>query len=107
MQQCHNLAISQVFCCLCCPLLFQRGKGVEVNYRLSLEFYRRAADLGDPEAQGAMAMRVAYGLHHPNSFDGASLRHFGRVGAMLWPHGVHSWQRDNFMQQMQQQKQLT
>eukprot|EP00878_Enallax_costatus_P015396 GHUV01016127.1.p1 GENE.GHUV01016127.1~~GHUV01016127.1.p1 ORF type:complete len:751 (+),score=236.62 GHUV01016127.1:451-2703(+) len=23
-------------------------------------------------------MRMAYGLHHPNSFDGASIRHFGR-----------------------------
>lgn len=61
----------------------QRGKGVDVNLRLSLELFRRAAELGDAEAQGAMAMRMAFGLHHPNSFEGASIRHFGKVGVHL------------------------
>jgi hypothetical protein len=50
-----------------------------VNHKLSLELFRRAAELGDPEAQGALAMRMAFGLHHSNSFEGSSVRHFGRV----------------------------
>lgn len=62
---------------ICC---LQRGKGVEVNQRLSLELFRRASELGDAEAQGATAMRMAFGLQYTNSFEGASLRHFGRVG---------------------------
>lgn len=57
---------------------YQRGKGVDVNHKLSLELFRRAAELGDAEAQGAMAMRMAFGLHHSNSFEGSSIRHFGR-----------------------------
>lgn len=61
--------------------LLQRGQGVEVNHKLSLELFRRAAELGDPEAQGMMGARMAVGLHHYNSFDGASIRHFGPVSA--------------------------
>ncbi|KAF6264686.1 hypothetical protein COO60DRAFT_1634287 [Scenedesmus sp. NREL 46B-D3] len=57
---------------------YQRGKGVDVNHKLSLELFRRAAELGDAEAQGVMAMRMAFGLHHSNSFEGSSIRHFGR-----------------------------
>jgi TPR repeat protein len=64
---------------VCQFLLLQRGKGVDVNHKLSLELFRRAAELGDAEAQGAMAMRMAFGLHHSNSFEGSSIRHFGRV----------------------------
>jgi hypothetical protein len=52
---------------------------VEVNHQLSLELLRRAADLGDPQAQGMMGMRAAVGLSHLGSFEGASIRHFGLV----------------------------
>jgi hypothetical protein len=61
------------------PASAQRGVGVEVSHRLSLELFRRAAELGDPQAHGAMGMRMAWGLHHPYSFEGASIRLFGPV----------------------------
>jgi TPR repeat protein len=65
--------------------VLQRGVGVEVNHKLSLELFRRASQLGDAEAQGALAWRTAVGLHHPYSFEGASIRHFGPVCvAVLW-----------------------
>lgn len=54
----------------------QRGSDVDVNHKLSLELFRRAADLGDPEAQGMMGMRMAVGLHHYGSFEGSSIRMF-------------------------------
>jgi TPR repeat protein len=69
-----------IFPVLVLLIFLQRGKGVDVNHKLSLELFRRAAELGDAEAQGAMAMRMAFGLHHSNSFEGSSVRHFGRVG---------------------------
>jgi hypothetical protein len=47
-----------------------------VNHKLALELFRRAADLGDPQAQGMMGMRMAVGLHHYGSFEGASIRMF-------------------------------
>ncbi len=59
---------------------FQLGKGVEANQQLSLELYRRAAELGDPEAQGQMGVRHAFGLQHAQSVDGAAIREFGQVG---------------------------
>lgn len=54
----------------------QKGSGVDVNHKLSVELFRRAAELGDPEAQGMMGMRMAVGLHHFGSFEGASIRMF-------------------------------
>lgn len=57
-------------------MFLQRGSGVEVNHQLALELFRRAADLGDPQAQGVMGMRMAVGLHHYGSFEGASIRMF-------------------------------
>lgn len=57
----------------------QRGQGVDVNHRLSLELFRRAAELGDAAAQGSMAMRMAVGLHYTGTFEGASIRQFGPV----------------------------
>lgn len=59
-----------------CVFFLQRGSGVEVNHQLALELFRRAADLGDPQAQGMMGMRMAVGLHHYGSFEGASIRMF-------------------------------
>lgn len=59
--------------------VLQRGSGVDVNHQLSLELFRRAAELGDPQAQGMMGMRMAMGLHHYGSFEGASIRQFGPV----------------------------
>lgn len=47
-----------------------------MNHKLALELFRRAADLGDPQAQGVMGMRMAVGLHHYGSFEGASIRMF-------------------------------
>lgn len=64
-------------------LLLQHGKGVDANHKLSLELFRRAAELGDAQAQGAIAMRMAFGLHPGNSFEGASIRHFGRVSSCM------------------------
>lgn len=57
-------------------VFLQRGSGVEVNHQLALELFRRAADFGDPQAQGMMGMRMAVGLHHYGSFEGASIRMF-------------------------------
>jgi hypothetical protein len=87
-QQCRTeipcfpeLLLSDCLCVRVCrhgpffPVL-QRGSGVEVNHQLALELFRRAADLGDPQAQGMMGMRMAVGLHHYGSFEGASIRMF-------------------------------
>lgn len=72
--------------------ILQRGRAVEVNHKLSLELFRRAAELGDPQAQGMMGMRMAVGLHHYHSFKGASIRQFGPVSSPTSPaaHRLHS-----------------
>lgn len=91
------------------PLLSepQRGSGVEVNHKLALELFRRAADLGDPQAQGMVGMRMAVGLHHYGSFEGASIRMFVPVcisnsclwGSLLFVYpDSNSWQASLCMQ---------
>lgn len=69
----------------CAPL--QLGAGVAADQRLSLELYRRAAELGDAEAQGKMGMRYALGLHNTSSFEGAAIKRFGQVRCWLAAEG--------------------
>lgn len=66
----------------------QSGKGVDVNHRLSLELFRRAAELGDPEAQGQLGMRFAVGLQHHESVEGSSIQQFAKVPAQAQTHHV-------------------
>jgi TPR repeat protein len=75
----YAMATQHVMCCMFAACVLQRGSGVDVNHQLSLELFRRAAELGDPQAQGMMGMRMAMGLHHYGSFEGASIRQFGPV----------------------------
>jgi len=77
------IAACGLWCLTCLTVgvcvVLQRGRAVEVNHKLSLELFRRAAELGDPQGQGMMGMRMAVGLHHYHSFEGASIRQFGPV----------------------------
>jgi len=45
----------------------ERGQGVPCNLPLSLRLFRRAAELGDPEAHGEMGTRFSYGLQDESS----------------------------------------
>lgn len=47
--------------------------------RLALSLFKRAADLGDPEAHGQMGLRYATGLARPDNVEGASIKHFDAV----------------------------
>jgi TPR repeat protein len=55
------------------------GRGVDANHRLSLALFKRAADLGDPEAHGQMGLRYATGLAGPESVEGGAIKHFDAV----------------------------
>ncbi|KAL6764024.1 hypothetical protein V8C86DRAFT_2480771 [Haematococcus lacustris] len=53
------------------------GWGCQQDAQLALELFRRAAALGEPEAQGQMAMRYALGLQYQDSWDEAGIVQFG------------------------------
>lgn len=57
----------------------QSGRGVDTDMRLALSLFKRAADLGDPEAHGQMGLRYATGLARPDNVEGASIKHFDAV----------------------------
>mmetsp|Transcript_12326 Transcript_12326/g.26616 ORF Transcript_12326/g.26616 Transcript_12326/m.26616 type:complete len:777 (-) Transcript_12326:145-2475(-) len=57
---------------------FRDGFGVEQHHVLSLELFRRASNLGDPEAQGQMGMRYALGLQEASSWDESGIKSFGQ-----------------------------
>ncbi|KIY99497.1 hypothetical protein MNEG_8460 [Monoraphidium neglectum] len=54
----------------------QMGRGVEPDHRLSLELFKKAADLGDPEAHGQMGLRHSVGLARPENLQGSSILRF-------------------------------
>ena len=62
----------------------QDGWGCVPNYRLSLELFRKAADLGDPEAQGQMGLRYALGLHQQSAWDAHGIHQFGEVCTYMY-----------------------
>ncbi|GFR40754.1 hypothetical protein Agub_g1365, partial [Astrephomene gubernaculifera] len=57
---------------------FQDGLGVSPDLRLSLELFRAAAAAGDPEAHGAMGVRLALGLDGADSWDAEGIVGFGQ-----------------------------
>ncbi|KAG1672527.1 hypothetical protein FOA52_002836 [Chlamydomonas sp. UWO 241] len=56
---------------------FRDGEGADRHARLATCLFARAADLGDPEAQGQMGMRYAFGLHSADAWDRDGIVAFG------------------------------
>lgn len=63
----------------------QEGYGADADARLALALFSRAADLGDPEAQGQMGVRYALGVHRLEAWDAHGIVEFGEVGG--WAGG--------------------
>lgn len=64
---------------------------MDVDHRLSLELFKKAAELGDAEAHGQMGLRYAMGLARPECMEGASIRHFDQVRARRRPCCLAQW----------------
>lgn len=58
----------------------QDGQGVKLDFRLALQLFRQAAELGDPEAQGHMAFRYSLGIDELRCWSQDSIVSFGQVG---------------------------
>jgi TPR repeat protein len=58
------------------------GRGVEPDHRLSLELFKKAADLGDPEAHGQMGLRHSVGLARPENLQGSSILRFDEASVL-------------------------
>jgi hypothetical protein len=70
-------------------LFLQDGFGTDRDTQLALELFRHAAELGDPEAQGQMAMRYSLGLQYLSSWDEDGIVIFGQVGTDNTGHTGH------------------
>jgi len=57
----------------------QDGLGVAMQPGLALQLFKRAAAMGDPEAQGQMGVRFALGLQHQESWGVHGIVAFGEV----------------------------
>ena len=57
----------------------QDGHGVDINLRLSTALFKGAADLGDPEAQGQMGLRLTLGLQDPLAWSNDGILEFREV----------------------------
>jgi SEL1 protein len=66
----------------------QNGRGVEQQQVLALALLHAAAAAGDPEAQGALALRYAYGLQRPQSVDATHVLRFEAVRRRPSPPGL-------------------
>ncbi|GMH46075.1 hypothetical protein BSKO_14039 [Bryopsis sp. KO-2023] len=51
----------------------ERGQGVPRNIVLSLQFLKRAAELGDPEAHGELGVRSSYGIQEESTLEGQDI----------------------------------
>jgi TPR repeat protein len=72
----------------------QDGYGVDINLRLSTALFKEASDLGDPEAQGQMGLRLSLGLQDPHAWSNDGIAEFKEVrdGLLrpcpLWHHNI-------------------
>lgn len=56
---------------------------MEPHQQLSTALLRRASELGDPEAQGQMGLRLSLGVQDPASWDRDGIAEFQQVSVVV------------------------